>query len=982
MEPTTTKKQYNEGKGDLSKIAPTDMHTVAGLLKLYLRELPEPLLIWRYYSTFIKVIKNSDKLQRMLHLRMLIYGLPKVNRDLVLYLMTFLNKVSSFSSSNKMTSANLAMVFAPNLLRHQKESLNQIMEDSNHVTNILKHLIEEIAYISKSTHYLSTSVGDVPMALIPANPIPVDDLGNVLYARALYPYQTTGQWHLPFKKEDQITLLDIKTEEGWMKGELNGRVGYFPASYVEIVAAPPPTEPLTLIPIPDIDQTIITPDVTITTTTTTTTHQTTTTTTTTTTTIQKNNGAESAADETTSAPVPIASVAKKNSSGLLKPQPPPRTAGSPILATSTSGEAVPSPSTVAINKLNGSSSSLVNSPDITKIMSTKLSVSSSIPPPSLSAPPTLVAPPTTAAAVLQQQNSNSFLEFALSSTPPPPLSLPPMDLPPPPVTTPVKSPSSIDLANLPPPPFSPCSPEPNPLKQNNEMAPPLTDDFPPPPPLVFSQTSSATTTEDDHNPPTYEDEDDDSSSESNSFLGTPAAPASIPSPPPPPPKRLDRSLSYSFKRQEKMADEAKKRKERAEEMLSTERTYVKQLTCILELFIEPVKKNHKFALPEELLNTFSCLEVILNAHRANILKALEERMTCWDAKPLMGDIFCNNTSFIKLYKHYVNNYDRSITSLKQCKEKTPEFKAFVATLDYTEKFSGLNVESFLILPVQRIPRYVLLLQDLLKYTSNDHPDFDQLCEALGTIKDFAETINYKKSEEDNNSRIQQVQDSIKNLPAHALERPRQGQEKVQEPRQPPDRLDQHHRRGQCHQAHLARGNFETLLGCHITFYDIIKERLVQWEDKPFVSDLFIEKGGFLKLYNYYVQHHYSSLQTIESCIEKYPLFAIHLRNIESNEKVELKHLLAEPLRRIPRYYLILQEILQYTRPKQDDHENLQKVVTNLKDQNDKFNATSILALSSSGDTPRSPHKSKTIRVKPPKGLNKDSKLNTSGFFSV
>lgn len=47
-------------------------------------------------------------------------------------------------------------------------------------------------------------------------------------------------------------------------------------------------------------------------------------------------------------------------------------------------------------------------------------------------------------------------------------------------------------------------------------------------------------------------------------------------------------------------------------------------------------------------------------------------------------------------------------------------------LDYTEKLSGLSVESFLILPVQRIPRYVLLLQDLLKYTNATHQDFNNL----------------------------------------------------------------------------------------------------------------------------------------------------------------------------------------------------------------------------------------------------------------
>jgi len=51
------KKSFNEGSADLSQYTSADIHTIAGLLKLYLRELPEPLFIWRYYSTFIKVVK-------------------------------------------------------------------------------------------------------------------------------------------------------------------------------------------------------------------------------------------------------------------------------------------------------------------------------------------------------------------------------------------------------------------------------------------------------------------------------------------------------------------------------------------------------------------------------------------------------------------------------------------------------------------------------------------------------------------------------------------------------------------------------------------------------------------------------------------------------------------------------------------------------------------------------------------------------------
>ncbi len=88
-----------------------------------------------------------------------------------------------------------------------------------------------------------------------------------------------------------------------------------------------------------------------------------------------------------------------------------------------------------------------------------------------------------------------------------------------------------------------------------------------------------------------------------------------------------------------------------------------------------------------------------------------------------------------------------------------------------------------------------------------------------------------------------------------------------------------------------------------TFLQSLKDRVVEWEAKPYVQDLFTEKAAFLKLYGYYVANHHQSLEAIDKCIEKNTLFAVFLRELEAREKVELKVLLAGPLRRISAYYL-------------------------------------------------------------------------------
>lgn len=54
---------------------------------------------------------------------------------------------------------------------------------------------------------------------------------------------------------------------------------------------------------------------------------------------------------------------------------------------------------------------------------------------------------------------------------------------------------------------------------------------------------------------------------------------------------------------------------------------------------------------------------------------------------------------------------------------------------------GLDLGAFLLTPVQRIPRYILLLKQLLKYTDETHPDFHHVNVCLDRLKNFLERLN-------------------------------------------------------------------------------------------------------------------------------------------------------------------------------------------------------------------------------------------------
>ncbi|KAF6128821.1 Rho GTPase activating protein 24 [Phyllostomus discolor] len=114
----------------------TDVHTVASLLKLYLRELPEPVIPYSKYEDFLSCAKLLSKEEEagVKELAKQVKSLPVVNYNLLKYICRFLDEVQSYSGVNKMSVQNLATVFGPNILRPKVEDPLTIMEAWNRET--------------------------------------------------------------------------------------------------------------------------------------------------------------------------------------------------------------------------------------------------------------------------------------------------------------------------------------------------------------------------------------------------------------------------------------------------------------------------------------------------------------------------------------------------------------------------------------------------------------------------------------------------------------------------------------------------------------------------------------------------------------------------------------------------------------------------------------------------------------------------------
>ncbi|KAM0733920.1 GTPase-activating protein CdGAPr [Formica fusca] len=94
-----------------------DIHSVASLLKMYFRELPNPLCTYQLYSTFVSAVQASSDAERLRRMRDAVRKLPPPHYRTLEYLMRHLVRVAARGSETGMTPRNVAIVWAPNLLR-------------------------------------------------------------------------------------------------------------------------------------------------------------------------------------------------------------------------------------------------------------------------------------------------------------------------------------------------------------------------------------------------------------------------------------------------------------------------------------------------------------------------------------------------------------------------------------------------------------------------------------------------------------------------------------------------------------------------------------------------------------------------------------------------------------------------------------------------------------------------------------------------
>lgn len=134
------KRSYDAGKY-ITLFNASDPHVVTGLLKLYLRSLPEPLIPFSSYEQFISYQKSSRG--EMDKFRQLIDDLPLQNKILLKFLCLLLKRAASFEKQSKMNFNSLSIVIGPNIMRAEKEEMMKAMEESPLINFLTATMIEQ-----------------------------------------------------------------------------------------------------------------------------------------------------------------------------------------------------------------------------------------------------------------------------------------------------------------------------------------------------------------------------------------------------------------------------------------------------------------------------------------------------------------------------------------------------------------------------------------------------------------------------------------------------------------------------------------------------------------------------------------------------------------------------------------------------------------------------------------------------------------------
>ncbi|EGI62177.1 E3 ubiquitin-protein ligase Topor [Acromyrmex echinatior] len=204
---------------------------------------------------------------------------------------------------------------------------------------------------------------------------------------------------------------------------------------------------------------------------------------------------------------------------------------------------------------------------------------------------------------------------------------------------------------------------------------------------------------------------------------------------------------------EKCAEEKEKilRSQAIQEILTTEVTYLQQLEILAEFFIQPILKRKLLDHP---------LLVTLAENIKTLYNVSGELVAGLKRNPdNIAGVFHKLAPFFKLYSVYAYDYTQVLNLLQTNEENDSVFKKFICDQE-TRSEVGRKLSSLLITPVQRVPRYQLLVKQVLQHTPYRHREYRHLQACLVEIEKSAKHINTLIAQNEETQKLLNLQKCI------------------------------------------------------------------------------------------------------------------------------------------------------------------------------------------------------------------------------
>jgi len=208
-----------------------------------------------------------------------------------------------------------------------------------------------------------------------------------------------------------------------------------------------------------------------------------------------------------------------------------------------------------------------------------------------------------------------------------------------------------------------------------------------------------------------------------------------------------------------------------QEIVQTEESYVQDLTTLINVFLKATKglseetikalekeKNNP-TLPIMIEADKMVTEVMANvteilAVHTKFCDKLKEALKNWTEKSMVGALFVDLADQLDVYISYCCNYDNAKKAFVEAAKRNEKLQIlFEVNVKQVKK---LDLFGFLILPIQRVPRYSLLLSDLLKRTWKDHPDYLLIARAIVQMQKKGSHLNETRRQDEERKKTEHI----------------------------------------------------------------------------------------------------------------------------------------------------------------------------------------------------------------------------------